>query len=69
MPFPPSPSSSHPLICQLLEDGEGARDGDGEESETGKGKEDEDEDEEDKADDISEKSSSDGTEKTFEMVN
>lgn len=55
------------------EDGEGARDGDGEESETGKGKEDEkedeDEDEEDKADDISEKSSSDGTEKTFEMVN
>merc|ERR550539_2308459 len=49
------------------EDGDGARDGDGEGSET-KGEEDEEAEEEDKADDVSEKSSSDGTEK-FEIVN
>merc|ERR1711997_611040 len=49
------------------EDGDGARDGDGEGSET-KGEEDEEAEEEDKADDASEKSSSDGTEK-FEIVN
>merc|ERR1712004_655217 len=52
------------------EDGDGARDGDGEGSET-KGEEDEEDgegDDEDKADDASEKSSSDGTEK-FEIVN
>ena len=53
------------------EDGDGARDGDGEGSET-KGEDEEEEDgegdDEDKADDASEKSSSDGTEK-FEIVN
>merc|ERR1719392_441459 len=53
------------------EDGDGARDGDGEGSET-KGEDEEEEDgegdDENKADDASEKSSSDGTEK-FEIVN
>merc|ERR1712039_326351 len=53
------------------ENGDGARDGDGEGSET-KGEDEEEEDGEgedaDKADDASEKSSSDGTEK-FEIVN
>ena len=55
-------------IYDLIEDGDGARDGDGEGSEDEKDGKDE-EAEEDKADDdASEKSSSDGTEK-FEIVN
>ena len=57
-------------IIIISEDGEGAQDGDGEGSE-GEAKEEEEgdgEDEDDKADDVSEKSSSDGTEK-FEIIN
>ena len=54
-------------ILDLIEDGDGARDGDGEGSEDEKGEEEE-EAEEKADDDASEKSSSDGTEK-FEIVN
>ena len=57
-------------IHDLIEDGDGARDGDGEGSEDEQGEEEgKGEEAEDKGDDdASEKSSSDGTEK-FEMVN